>query len=361
MTAAPRPGASWLAQSYDKLALAVVLALLLISAFILLAWTTQAQRSLVQDPGLQPGWTGRPAEPVDDAVLTNMIAAVLNPFQVGLADRRMMVGELRVASIPDGAPIAYNATKDPFSGAAQPAIDYDPDSDADGLTDKVELAAGLNPTDPSDASADLDGDGYTNAEELQMGTNPKDAAVYPAPIAKLRLVRTLVNPFRFRFLGVSKLPDGDRFQLNLRSLERTYFARMGDEIEGYKVTQYEDKSAEGPAITLQQGATTIRLIQGRVINQEARTAELIFLLDGTRFRRQIGDDLKLKDLVYKVVDIKADRVVLRDERDGKESVVAPISQDERNRLQAESISTTAAAPANPVPLTVESNPSTSPF
>ncbi len=35
--------------------------------------------------------------------------------------RRMMVGELRVASIPDGAPIAYNATKDPFTGAPSPA------------------------------------------------------------------------------------------------------------------------------------------------------------------------------------------------------------------------------------------------
>lgn len=348
MTAAPRPGASWLAQSYDKLALAVVLALLLISAFILLAWTTQAQRSSVADAGMQPGWTGKSAATVDTGPLSNMMTLVTQPFQIGNANRRMMVGELRVASIPDGAPIAYNATQDPFSGAAQPAVDYDPDSDGDGLTDKVELASGLNPGDPADAAADADGDGYTNAEELQMGTALKDAAVYPPPVAKLRLVRTVVNPFRFRFLGVSKLPDGDRYQLNLRSLERTYFARMGDEVEGCKVIQYEEKSPDGPAITLQQGETIIRLIQGRVINQEARSADLVFLLDGTRFRRQMGDELKLKDLLYKVVDIKADRVVLRDEREGKESVVSPLTQDERNRLQAEMMPPAATpAPAEP--------------
>jgi hypothetical protein len=335
MSASPRPGASWLGQNYDKLALAVVLVLLLASAGLLLTKTTEAQKSSVEDPSLQPGWTGRSTTPLDITPLTNLMALLTHPLQVTAQQRRMMVGELRVASIPDGAPIAYNATKDPFSGALQPSVDFDPDSDGDGITDKIETAAGLNPSDPSDANADMDADGYTNAEEIQMKTDLRDAKVYPDPIAKLRLIRTVVNPFRFRFLSVSKLPDGDRFQLNLRSLERTYFARLGDEVEGFKVILYDEKGPEGPVLTLQQGETLIRLIQGRVINQEARSAELIFLLDGTKFRRQVGDDLKLKDLLYKVVDIKPERVVLRDERDGREAAVAPWSQEERNRLQSE--------------------------
>lgn len=329
-----RPGNSWFGQNYDKLALAIVLALLLGSAILLLTWTTQAQQAAVADPGLQPGWVGKATAEADSTMLTNTLHLIQQPTQMGAQNRRMLVGELRVASIPDGAPIAYNATKDPFSGVTQPAVDYDPDSDGDGLTDKVELAAGLNPGDPSDGSADQDGDGYSNAEELQMSTDLRSATNYPPPIAKLRLARTLVNPFRFRFLGVSKLPDGDRFQLNLRSLERTYFARLGDSVEGYTVSQYEEKTPEGPVITLKQGSTVMRLVQGKVINQEARSAELVFILDGTRYRRQIGDELKLKDLLYKVVDIKADRVVLRDERDGKESVVYALSQEERARLQA---------------------------
>ena len=335
MNTSGRPGPSWIGQSYDKLALALVLGLLLISAAILLAWTHRAQHAVAADPSLQQGWTGKAATPVDVAPLTNLMLALREPVQVPPQNRRMMVGELRVASIPDGAPIPYNATQDPFSGAPQPSVDYDPDSDGDGLTDKEEIAAGLNPSDPADALADLDVDGYTNVEELQMGTNIRDASSYPPPVAKLRLVRTVVNPFKFRFLTVSRLPDGDRFQLNLRSLERTYFARMGDVIDGFKVSGYEEKSPDGPVLILTQGTTIIRLVQGRVINQEARSADMILLLDGSRYRRQMGDDLKLKDLNYKVVDIKADRVVLRDVRDNKESVVPLLSGEERARLQGD--------------------------
>jgi hypothetical protein len=332
-------------QSYDKLLLAVVLGLLLLSAVILLT-RTQAQKSATVDVLSTPGWTGKEAAPVNVEPLTNLMAALKSPLQIAAQNRRMMVGELRVASIPDGAPIPYNATQDPFSGAPQPTIDYDPDSDGDGLTDKVEAAAGLNPADPSDAQADIDGDGYTNAEEIQMGGDFRNAAVYPPPVAKLRLVRTVVKPFKFRFLGVSRLANGERYQLNLRSLEKTFFAKLNEVVDGYTVAGYEEKTPDGPVLTLAQGESIIRLVQGRVINQEARSADLIFLLDGSRFRRQIGDDLKLKDLVYKVVDIKADRVVLRDDRDGKESVVVALSGEERMRMQSEANSSSGAvAPA----------------
>jgi len=39
------------------------------------------------------------------------------------------------------------------------------DSDHDGMPDAWEIEFGLNPSEPSDASADQDGDGYTNLEE----------------------------------------------------------------------------------------------------------------------------------------------------------------------------------------------------
>ena len=50
------------------------------------------------------------------------------------------------------------------------------DSDGDGLPDAWEIANGLNPYDPADASADSDGDGMTNLQEYLAGTNPQDAS-----------------------------------------------------------------------------------------------------------------------------------------------------------------------------------------
>jgi len=47
------------------------------------------------------------------------------------------------------------------------------DSDGDGMPDDWEIAHGLNPNDPSDASGDLNGDGYTNIEEFINGTDPR--------------------------------------------------------------------------------------------------------------------------------------------------------------------------------------------
>lgn len=45
------------------------------------------------------------------------------------------------------------------------------DTDGDGIADAVELAAGLNPLDASDAAGDLDGDGLVNRAEAVKGTD----------------------------------------------------------------------------------------------------------------------------------------------------------------------------------------------
>ena len=60
------------------------------------------------------------------------------------------------------------------------------DADADGLPDGWELANGLDPTDPNDATADPDADGLDNTEELAAGQDPNS---YDGPDAP-----TLVDP-----------------------------------------------------------------------------------------------------------------------------------------------------------------------
>ena len=48
------------------------------------------------------------------------------------------------------------------------------DSDNDGMPDDWESNYGLNPNDPSDASADLNGDGYTNIEDFITDADPAE-------------------------------------------------------------------------------------------------------------------------------------------------------------------------------------------
>jgi len=44
------------------------------------------------------------------------------------------------------------------------------DTDGDGVTDSVEIAAGLDPNNPGDLDTDADGDGLTGRQELALGT-----------------------------------------------------------------------------------------------------------------------------------------------------------------------------------------------
>ncbi len=60
------------------------------------------------------------------------------------------------------------------------------DDDADGMADGWELANGLDPTDPNDATADPDADGMTNLDEFGNNTDPN---TYDGPS-----VPTLVEP-----------------------------------------------------------------------------------------------------------------------------------------------------------------------
>lgn len=89
------------------------------------------------------------------------------------------------AAIPEGVhSVAFRVTgypSSPITDVVLPIMLVDSihfvwagDSDGDGIGDRDEIDHGLNPDDPSDASADYDGDGLTNAQEIALGSNFND-------------------------------------------------------------------------------------------------------------------------------------------------------------------------------------------
>ncbi len=84
-----------------------------------------------------------------------------------------------------------------------------PDTDGDGLPDSWELAYGLNPNNPADASADNDGDGMSNLAEFRAGTNPTNAA------SVLRVQWLSFSPARVQFVAQSNVAYTVQYQSNL--------------------------------------------------------------------------------------------------------------------------------------------------
>ena len=334
MSKAKKPS-GFLKLNYDKVIVVVVLVALLISAILLILQLNQGDARIKTTQGELVALNPRPVVPIATDSLQAMIEHISTPYQIAAAQRRMLVGDLRVSSIPDGLPIPFDAAICPFTGAAQPMVD-ELDTDGDGMPDEWERKYGLNPFDPSDATQDMDGDGFTNLEEYLAGTDPTDPTDFPPPPAKLRLIQVRVTPFKLRFLNISQITETDvRFQLNLRTLERTYFPRMNEEVEGYTVIGFTEKGPEGlPELTLQQGDKTVRLVQGRVIDDKAYTALMVFLVDGKRYRANVGDNVTLLERDYKVIDIREDRVVIRDEEAGRDIDIGLLSDEERRQLSA---------------------------
>jgi hypothetical protein len=334
MTSARKP-AGFLQLNYDKILVLTALAGLLISALVLLMRLGSEAKGIL--PGDLEATNPIVVESFDVTPLQALADTIVRPYQVPAAQRRMLVGELRVSSIPHGYPIPFDASVCPFSGTNQPRVVRmeDRDSDGDGLPDVWETQYAFSPNDPNDALGDLDGDGFSNLEEFQANTSPADPDDYPPPSAKLRLERAMVNPFKLRFLGTSQLPNGETvYQLNLRSLERTYFARMNADVEGFTVVEYDEKAADGPTLVLKQADKIIRLVQGRVRDETSYTAMMVFLVDGKRFRSNIGESITLIDAEYKVVDIRENRVVIRDEKASRDYEIGPMTSEDRRSAPA---------------------------
>lgn len=362
MSAAPRSRLGWLAQNYEKLLLMVVLVVLLLSAMYLVVRVGRGERSLTRDKWDESDVAPIMAQPLDREALDQQLAAVREPYQSGAFARQLMVSELRVTCVnPQCAkPIPYRAKTCPWPGCGQVQPDIgDIDRDGDGMPDEYELAHGLNPFNPEDAMQDKDGDGFSNYEEFQSGTDPSDPQEFPSVLAKLRWRRVINRPFKLRFHGVNDMPGGGRlFLLNLRTLEKSYFVKEGDEVEGYTIVKFEEKiwtndrsqKVDESVLTLQKGTKLIPLVKNKPLTEYEWMASMVFLIDGTPYRVRVGDTIDLKGHKYKIIDIGRDGVKIRDtETDTKKDIpVGRLSDSEALQLGGGTPSSIPAPAPTPV-------------
>ena len=115
----------------------------------------------------------------------------------------------------DGTKTVYANFRDAagnwMSTPASDTITLRLDSDGDGMPDSWEIAHGLDPNNPADASKDPDGDGISNLEEYHNNSDPTDPADN-RPVADAGDNRT-VNPTRVYLDGSqSRDPNGDTLQ-----------------------------------------------------------------------------------------------------------------------------------------------------
>lgn len=342
MSQAPRGKHDWIRNHYEKAILLAALAALLISCLLLIT-QIQANKASTSFSLSRIGWKGSLVSPKDTISFDTVVGNARAAATAALTNRsRTTVSELRVSCVKCGRPIPYNALECPFCLAEQPPIvDITKmDTDEDGIPDKVELAWGLDPQSPLDAAGDLDGDGFTNLEEFNASprTDPKDSESSPDPIVKLRVAAIRPVPFYLRFVSTSTFADGSiRFQLNLQTRERTYFAKLGQVVLGYKVEKYDPEAKDGETLTMvrQSDNYPVVLVKGRPVTQRELAIAFVFLVDRSRLPIQrLKDVFSLRGVEYKVVDIRRESVIIQRVETGEKVTVPMLSAEERSPAAA---------------------------
>lgn len=327
---------AWLKAVYDKLILVIVLGTILVSLLVLIFSAVSEKKSLAGDQWLQPPLAGSRQKSRDMAAVYDAIEAVGAPFQLAGWTTRMVVAELRVNCVKCNRPIPINAEVCPFLNckARQPKIipAKTKDSDFDSIPDEWEIKYGLNPN-MDDANQDADSDGFTNLEEFNAGTDPRDENSAPPPVTKLRLIEARRIPMPLVFGGAQQLTKTDTLFL-VKSKIRDNYVRIGDVVEGYKITGYEKKTEKvNQGVEIEKDVSVLKIskdgkefslaLGGKGVAQGEPAAYIIYLIDNTKKLYKKGDIISLKNFKYKIVDINDQIVIVADMQSGAEFTLKP--------------------------------------
>jgi hypothetical protein len=350
---------SWLKQNYEKLLLVVVLLLLLGSAVVLVL---QVQMKSEEQAVVPPPVQFAKAKLLDASELAKKLE-VLNRTNLMDVARGVMGDEVRVTCIDPkcNKPIPFDATNCPFCSTNQPAVinPLQQSTAGDGIPDFWKKKYGLDIESPAVAGTDPDGDGFSTLEEFRSGSNPMDPKSHPDFASTLRIWDLKAKPFKLRFMSAMKLGTTETFQINVAGSTRSLMVKIGEEtVEGFKVVAHDPTAADGDVLVLDNGKEKLRLpknkdLQGRM----EYSAELVLLLDRTRYKNlSKGDNFKIRDTTYNVIDITTNAVTIRRPQSGGDVVVPRITDAEKNDVLNELAVETAEAPPPTAPGAMQQSP-----
>jgi hypothetical protein len=342
-------------RQYDKLLAVIVLIALVISLFYLtnagMARKSSEDAYLTELEQLQP--VGKPLGKIVMDQYGSAVSMIKTPSLVTPPSKQghgFMTAERRVTCVEEMCqkPIPYTCKKCPFCGKVQPLPKEDDpelDSDGVGVSDKREIALGLNPTDPNDVLADLDNDGFSNLLEVQAGTNIKDAQSHPSLMNLLRVksVQSLKIPFVFS--GLNKMPDGKlQMVFNIAEPRKTFWMKEGEAIgeSGWIAVTAEkkfvDRKNEKLGGVLQKLEVSTVVVKRKSDNKEVTMvinegrkdtdveATIVLPLDQTVYTAVEGGKIKVREETYRVVSIdkEAASVIVENESTGKQKKITKL-------------------------------------
>lgn len=277
---------------------------------------------------------------------SNAIAHIAHPQRIANNPERKIgffVPETRVwcANLSCRAPLPPNAEKCPVCGTEQPSektgtvvASDDVDTDGDGMPDVWERKYGLNPTDPSDASADPDEDGFSNLLEFQNGTDPTNKNSHPDPVSFLRVAKIEATPLPLVLKSASATSQS-QIDYTDASTKQTFtcWVKLGQEITanlgkiktGYtlvSVTNREEmvelkgigkvKRSIGYA-TVANGKKRIELRQDTRASDTDYKISLVLAYDNTVLSVSSDDEFKVAGKSFRIikVDKEASTVVIK--------------------------------------------------
>ncbi len=314
----------WGRTYYDRLLAGLVLVFLLGSLLylVMLVGGAKSMRQRLEQElaTLQP--SHEHASMIDTGPYQAAVDMLARPDTLKYEDwtNSLTVPERRVWCVDCKMPIPFDARVCRFCNHVQPKPRGErEDWDKDGMKDEWERKHGLDPNDASDAMTDADGDGYSNLTEFKAGTDPNDPEDFPPPEKDLWLVRLDAEAFPLLFRSKVRLPDGLQFGINALDFSRTHFVEVGEKVNGFTVSDYEEKKKsvfkeslgrevqiDASELTLKRNEEQITLVIGKRREYTKYSAILNFQMENKEFRVREGDQFVLKGIEYKVLDIDTD-------------------------------------------------------